>query len=381
MSRKPFFLAALLMAALLLAAKFIPSMGSDSKATEMTPFMSAMPAVNKGWVAAPGRVEPISEELRLGFDISGILKDVFVDEGQNITRGQVLAELFGEEYKQKLESTRALVQARQAEAEKTLTGARKEEKLESQAALMLAEAVMSNALVEFKRRASLLEKNLIAKETVDRAQTEYNTAKATFEMRRQQYLVTADRSRKEDVAIALANLEHARAQEREAMSYVDKTVLRAPIDGMVLKIHRRKGEAVSEFFESGVLTVGDMSGLRLRADVDERDIALVRVGQKAYATADAFGERKFPGRVERVGSMLGRKNLRTDEPTERVDTKILEVLISFEDSPPLVPGLRMDTYIDVSTAGLPPDPQAAGKEAPAAPAPETAGQETPDAGR
>lgn len=60
---------------------------------------------------------------------------------------------------------------------------------------------------------------------------------------------------------------------------------------------------------------------------DEADVGKIQVGQRAYVTACAFGDKKFWGRVTRIGEDLGRKNIRTDEPTGRADTKILETLI------------------------------------------------------
>jgi HlyD family secretion protein len=62
-------------------------------------------------------------------------------------------------------------------------------------------------------------------------------------------------------------------------------------------------------------------------------------------TADAFGKQKFWGRVVRVGQQLGPKNVRTDEPTEKVDTKILETLIELNPGSPLPDGLRVDAFI------------------------------------
>src|SRR5260370_9096031 len=79
-----------------------------------------------------------------------------------------------------------------------------------------------------------------------------------------------------------------------------------------------------------ILTIGDRNILRVRVDVDETDVSKVRVGQKAYVTADAFGKQKFWGRVVRVGQQLGPKNVRTDQPTEKVDTKILETLVQLD---------------------------------------------------
>jgi multidrug resistance efflux pump len=139
----------------------------------------------------------------------------------------------------------------------------------------------------------------------------------------------------------------ARAQLEETRARFEKTFIRAPIDGVVLRRHHRAGESVTNSANSPdpIFTIGDRQVLRVRVDVDETDIARVRVGGRAYITADAFGSRQFWGRVVRIGGELGRKNVRTDEPTERVDTKILEVLVELEDGRDLPVGLRVDTFI------------------------------------
>ena len=61
--------------------------------------------------------------------------------------------------------------------------------------------------------------------------------------------------------------------------------------------------------------------------------------------ANAYGQQRFWGKVVRVGEQLGRKNIRTDEPTERVDTKILPTLLELENGAPLPAGLRVDAFI------------------------------------
>ena len=85
-----------------------------------------------------------------------------------------------------------------------------------------------------------------------------------------------------------------------------------------------------------------------RSQHEEESLLLqrkVRVGQKAYVTADAFGKKKFWGWVVRVGQQLGPKNVRTDEPTEKVDTKILETLVELDPGSQLPDGLRVDAFI------------------------------------
>ncbi len=146
------------------------------------------------------------------------------------------------------------------------------------------------------------------------------------------------RGRRADVLLARAKLDEARAM-------LEKTIVRSPIDGIVLRRHARAGESVSTQFDSPIVTLADRSSVRVRMDVDETDVARIRVGQPAYVTADAFGTRRFPGKVLRVGQLLGKKNVRTDEPTERVDQKVLETLVELEDGRDLPIGLRVRAFL------------------------------------
>jgi HlyD family secretion protein len=70
------------------------------------------------------------------------------------------------------------------------------------------------------------------------------------------------------------------------------------------------------------------------------------VGAKGFVTLNAYPGRKFAARVVELGRRMGRKNVRTDDPTERIDTKILEVLLELDDRDGLVPGLRVVSYVE-----------------------------------
>jgi len=120
---------------------------------------------------------------------------------------------------------------------------------------------------------------------------------------------------------------------------------------VILRKLRHGGESVSTQFDSPVITMADDSVLRVRLDVDESDVSKLRAGQRAYVTAEAYGTHKFLGRVIRVGHILGKKNIRTDEPSEHVDTKILETLVELDPEQPLPLGLRVDSYVQVEEAG------------------------------
>jgi ABC exporter DevB family membrane fusion protein len=306
-------------------------------------------AANRGplLVAGPGRVEPASEDIKIGSELSGRLKVVNVEEGDAIRRGQVLAELENSDYRAQVDSARANVIARESTLRKVINGARHQERAEAWSSVDEAKAVMENAKSERNRRQELFSAGVVSREELDRYAREADVAKAKYEAAVQQHALVDDDAREEDQSLAEADVKLAQAQLDEAEARYQKTFIRSPIDGNVLRKHHRSGESVSNSstVPDPILTIGDRKSLRVRVDVDETDVSKVSVGQQAYVTADAFGKQKFWGHVVRVGQQLGPKNVRTDEPTEKVDTKILETLVELDAGSTLPDGLRVDAFI------------------------------------
>jgi multidrug efflux pump subunit AcrA (membrane-fusion protein) len=115
-------------------------------------------------VAGPGTIEPVSEEIKLGSELSGKLKAVSVGEGDRIHKGQVLAVLENDDYRAELDSAVAEVQEKEAALRKVVNGARSQERLESLASLRAAEAVMKNAQSNLERRQELFTAGVISRE-------------------------------------------------------------------------------------------------------------------------------------------------------------------------------------------------------------------------
>ena len=295
--------------------------------------------------AGPGRVEPVSEEVNLGADVSGRLQEVLVEEGDRVTRGQIVAIFDNSDYKARVALAEAELALREAELRRVKNGARQQERSEAAAEVRAAAAVEENARVELGRRKTGFEQGVFPKEDFDRAEREFGVAKARHEAARERWSLLDAGEREEDHRRAEANVALAAARLAEARALLEKTIIRAPINGTVLRKHLKAGEIFSEMRETPLLTLGDASVLRVRVDVDETDVARVQEGQRAYVTADAYPGEKFWGRVVRVGQLLGKKNVRTDEPAERVDTKVLETLIELEPGKALPPGLRVDAFI------------------------------------
>jgi len=298
-------------------------------------------------IAGPGRVEPYSEDIKIGSELSGKLRSVQVEEGDAIHKGQVLAVLENDDYRAQVLSAEADVRAKDATLRKVINGARTQERSQALSTVRAAQAVMDNAKAESERHQKLFAAGVISQEEAERYAREYDVAKAQYQEQFQHHSLVDDHAREEDVAFAQADLQLAQARLQDARAKYEKTRIKSPIEGTVLRKHHRDGESVSNSSTAPdpILTIGDTKVLRVRVDVDETDVNKVRVGSKAYVTADAFGEKKFWGHVVRVGELLGPKNVRTDEPTEHVDRKILETLVELDPGAPLPMGLRVDAYI------------------------------------
>lgn len=361
----------LLIAASLVYFIWLPSR-AEQKQTAQKPEEIKKLASNA--VAAPGIVEAVSEEIEVGAEIPGKLKQVLVEEGDAVSKGQIIAILENsdleaqvaaaktqiETLRRQKESARARLAQAEAERVRIENGARVEERREALMGFEQTTSVVEQARREAARREKLYRAGDISREEFERAARELKTAEAKSAEMRERFNVVnasarADDLEKADAAISLAEsqirefdalIKEAEARVLVSQSALGKTLVRAPISGVILRKRLKDGESVSpENSTSGIVTIADTSVLRVRVDVDETDVGKISENMRAFVVADAFGDKKFYGRVVKIGQILGRKNFRTERPTERVDTKILEVLIELDANQKLPLGLRVDAFI------------------------------------
>lgn len=315
----------------------------DSKPEPATP--TPQRTAQTSMVVAAGLVEPLSEEVKIGSELDGKLREVLVEEGQVVRKGQMLAVLENGDYAARIQLAKAGLREREAVLERLLNGSRQEERREAQANVREMAVLVDHARAERDRRTSLLDRGAISRTEFDGVDREFRVAQARLEAAKEHFALVDAGARQDERLRAEAEIERARAQIREAEASLEKTLIRSPLNGVVLRRYRKTGESVSANGNSPIVALGDTSRLRVRADVDETDVARLKIGQRAWVTAEAYPGRRFQGSVVRIGQALGRKNVRTDEPTERVDTKILETLIELDAGQQLPVGLRVDSYI------------------------------------
>ena len=302
-------------------------------------------------IAARGRVEgATSQDIKLASRVVGRLKEVSVNDGDPIHKGQVVAVLENNDLLAQVDEAGANVLHAQAARERLQNGARPEERAASRAAMNEAQAAADNAQQNYTRSQNLFQDGgIISKSVLDQAERDAKMAQARLESAQQNYKLVMAPPRSEDVASAQANLALARAQLAQAQDNYDNTFVRSPVDGAVVKRYMNPGESISyESLYQPIVSVSDTTHLRVRAEIDETDIGKIQIGQHASIRCDAFRGQTFAGHVVRISGGLGPKKIQTDNPTEKIDMDVLESFVEVDPGTPLRVGLRVDVYIELA---------------------------------
>ena len=181
---------------------------------------------------------------------------------------------------------------------------------------------------------------------IARSATSSLTAKRVEQLSAEGLISKDERDRSvSQASIDRAGVDQARSRLSEAVARLSQLAVKAPSAGTILKLSVREGEFYSPDGGASLVTLGNLSKVRVRLDIDERFIGSVFVGQPGYVTVEAYKDRKFPGKVVDIAPRMGRKNQRTDDPTERIDTKIREVVLELDEANELVPNLRATGYL------------------------------------
>jgi HlyD family secretion protein len=292
--------------------------------------------------ASPGRVEGASETTQVGAAADGILKAVYVKEGQFVKRGTILGEIACDDLRPALQTAMAEADsARQARA-RLLRGARDEEKKIASEKTAAARATFNEAKSRMDMQQALFQKQQVSRATYDQATRDVGVADANLRAAlRNEELVSAP-PLQEDTARADADVLAAEGRVQTAQERIAKCSIVAPIDGTVLRVYAKRGESFSTVTPRPLFSLADTSTRHIKAEVDERDVDKLSVGQNVIIQADALEGKKLRGSVSRVSAMMGRKSISTGDPSDKSDRDILEAVIDFDDNgKPLPIGLRV----------------------------------------
>jgi HlyD family secretion protein len=136
----------------------------------------------------------------------------------------------------------------------------------------------------------------------------------------------------------------ARAELSAAQAALEKLSIRAPISGTVLQVNGKPGEMASPSAPQPLVLLGDVSALRVRAELDERDLGEIKIGQSVSIRPEAFRDRELPGTVSFIAPIVEPPRTGTRGQRDEADINVVEVLIELADPSPLAVGMKVDTY-------------------------------------
>lgn len=294
--------------------------------------------------SAPGVTEPSSRTIQVFSELPGTIGKMYVQSGDAITQGQLLFELVNDTQAAEVKRWEAAVTRSRAELTKLESWERPEDRQVARGQWDEAQALLERSEFEQRRTEALIVSAAVSDKEINDTRSDVVVARARAAVAKARYDRSQAGPSAEEVALARAQVAEAESQLETTRCMLEKTRIRSLIDGIVIYRFREPGESVFPNVPAPVISIGNRDVLHIRADVDELDFGKVEIGQRVFATCDAFEGRRFHGRVTEIAQTLGRKNFRTDRPTERADTKILEVVIALDDGRDLPVELQMSVW-------------------------------------
>ena len=303
------------------------------------------PAVARWAAVAPGRVEGRNGEFRVASAMLGRIAEVLVKVGDRVEVGDLLVRLEDEELR--VQSRANDAESRSAKRERDAVAAanqretdlrRLEDKVDTAQRLHWTKRGEFDHLVQARRFGQATDEEV----TAARAEMTWAAARLNQDLVELRDFKESSRSPAPtmlDTSLAVARARHAAAE-----ATIEKTRIRAPSAGSVLQVHAKVGEIVAPIPDQTMIVLGDLQALRVRAEVSERDLGKVKVGQAVSIKVDAYPEQEFAGRVASLAPALSPPKLGPRGPRKPLDVDALEVIVELEGAPPLLPGMRTDVF-------------------------------------
>jgi HlyD family secretion protein len=305
-------------------------------------------------VAGSGITEARTENIAIGAAVPGLASDVYVKVGDTVLPGQPLFKVDDRALAADLRIREAMLHAMTAQQKRLANMPRKEEIEPSEFKVAEAQAKSVEALDRYQRSERLVGKGAISDEDFVTAKQDYAMADKALKHAQAQHKLLLAGAWSEDKEIAAANVAQEAAQVAKIKTELDRLEVRAPkVNGVehfkVLQVNVRPGEFVGAPPSQALIVLGDIDNLHVRVDIDEHDIPRCNPHAKAVAKLRGDPSVEFPLTFVRVEPYVIPKRSLTGDNTERVDTRVLQVIYALEKSTAnqaVFVGQQMDVFIE-----------------------------------
>jgi HlyD family secretion protein len=279
-------------------------------------------------VSGTGQIKP-KTYVNVGATSFGRITNLYVKEGDHVKKGAILARVESVQPEATVDAQQAAIASSKTDISSFIAA-----ETTAEANIDQAKADLEQKQLDFDRAQSLYNDQLIAKQDFDAKKAAYDVSKATVAQR-----VAALAQAKAQTDSQRGHLLQAQASQRSNFDALDKTISRAPFDGLVTNVPVREGETVVVGIQnaegSTLMTLADMSVITAEVKVDETDIVNVALNQTADVTVDALPGRIFKGHVTEVGdqALLRTTGVATSQSTTGTEeAKDFKVIVTLDAS-------------------------------------------------
>ncbi len=284
--------------ALLVGLKKAGVIGKE-EGTEVTTEKVALRTITES-VNASGKIYP-EIEVKVSPDISGEIVNLFVEEGDSVKKGQLLAKIYADIYSSQRDQVTASVNQVKAQYENV------------KANLSGLKTIYENAKATNERYKKLFADKIVSRSEYEQTEQAYRSAESNYN------------GAKESIKSGEAQIQGVRAQLARAEKDLARTSILAPMDGIVSSMGVKKGERVvgtAQMAGTEMMRVADMKSIEVRVDVGENDITKVKIGDTALVEVDAYNNRKFKGIVYKIANPVSTATSALASTTEVANYKV-----------------------------------------------------------
>jgi len=336
-----YFILGLTLACLLLILVFFMQKPTKIEAVEIQVEQPSFPT----YISGVGVVEPESGNIHISSYFNRTIEKIDVSVNQKVKKGDVLFQLYQGDLS-------AQLKIKQQEYEKAVANLNKLQALPRNEDLAIAKEVLNKAQVvldasksQYEMVANLSNPRAISQEEQDKRLYGYRQAEAGLKEAEAQYLKIQSGAWQPDLQIAQHEVEQVKADVNAIELEIQRTYIKSPLNGTVLKIDIREGETLDP--NKTAMILGNIDELYLRVSIDQFNITLFDPNFPAVAFRQGDHSNEFPLKFIHIDPIMVPKKYLTNDVNEKVDTQVFEIVYSIaEKVAPLIVGEQMDVYIN-----------------------------------
>jgi multidrug resistance efflux pump len=301
-------------------------------------------------IAGAGIIEARRENIPIGAPVMGVVWELFVKIGDQVKAGDPLFRIDDREIRAQLKVREAALVAARAQLHRQLSAPRPEDIPPAQAAVEEAQAKLYDAETAMGRTEKLFNRQMAPASDYDHDRFAYYSARAAMARAVADLEKIKAGSWKEDIEVARAAVQQAESELESTKIMLDRHTVRALVDGEVLQVNVRPGQFAALAWREPMIVLGDVNRLHVRVDVDENDLPMFTPNARAVATLKGRPHVTFPLEFVKVEPYVIPKKSLTGDNSERVDTRVLQVIYALPDARKiqLYVGQQMDVYLQAA---------------------------------